>query len=84
MVGKGDPSVFAKGDIQVAVAVFDGIADQIPEDPGAGIAVEEPGYISFGQSDPGSDPVLFQRTVVSGDAFLKETVQIDGLRGCTV
>lgn len=47
VVGEDDLPVFTQGDIQVAVAVFYGVAEQIPEDPGAGVPVENTFYFCF-------------------------------------
>ena len=58
MVGENDLSVFLQCDLQVAVTVLQGIADQVAEETGTGAAAECPPDFLFRKGDPGRDVPL--------------------------
>ena len=81
MVGEDDLTGILKGDLQIAVAVFQGIADQVAEEAGTGAAAERPPYFLFRERDPGRDVPLLQSRIESGNTVLQQTVQDDRLAG---
>ena len=74
MVGENDLTAFSESYLQVAVAVFYGIADEIAEDPGTGAPVKHTADLCVREADPGRDMVLFQYRIVCGYAFFQKPI----------
>ena len=84
MVGEDDLAGILERDLQIAVAVLQGIADQVAEEAGAGTAAERPPDFFFRKCDPGSDLPLPENCVKGGNTLLQQTVQDDGFGGRSI
>lgn len=84
MVGEGDAAVRCKADVEVAVAVFEGVVQNVREDAGETGFVERTDDARFTQCYGGGDAAGGECAVKRCEAFCEDIVQDDGRQGARV